>query len=105
MLSRGRIKIIKIRMDRPFYVKEIYNVEELLSCVIIEMNREDARSRQISDQMGREKKQIKEFCNARLAEYKWVRIIEFTEEMPKTISGKIQKAVLRNQSERKQDDL
>ena len=27
------------------------------------MKREDARSRQISDQMGREKKQIKEFCS------------------------------------------
>ena len=44
------------------------------------------------------KQQIKEFCNARLAEYKWVRIIEFTEEMPKTISGKIKKQEQRRQS-------
>lgn len=41
---------------------------------------------------------IKEFCNQRMAEYKWIRIIEFVTEMPKTISGKIQKTVLRNQS-------
>lgn len=34
------------------------------------------------------KQQIKEFCNARLAEYKWVRIIEFTEEMPRRSAGK-----------------
>lgn len=40
---------------------------------------------------------IKEFCNQKLAEYKWVRIIEFVEEMPKTISGKIQKNVQRKQ--------
>lgn len=41
---------------------------------------------------------IKEFCNQRLAEYKWVRMIEFVEEMPKTISGKIQKTALRGQA-------
>ncbi len=43
--------------------------------------------------------EIKDFCNQRLAEYKWVRIIEFVDEMPKTISGKIQKAVLRGQDQ------
>ena len=41
--------------------------------------------------------EIKEFCNQKLAEYKWIRIIEFAEEMPKTISGKIQKNVQRKQ--------
>lgn len=40
--------------------------------------------------------EIKEFCNKKLAEYKWIRIIEFVKEMPKTISGKIQKNVLRD---------
>ncbi len=40
--------------------------------------------------------EIREFCNRRLAEYKWVRMVEFTEEMPKTISGKIQKYVQRS---------
>lgn len=41
--------------------------------------------------------EIKEFCNQRLAEYKWIRMIEFVEEMPKTISGKIQKNLQRKQ--------
>lgn len=41
--------------------------------------------------------EIKDFCNQKLAEYKWIRIIEFAEEMPKTISGKIQKNVQRSQ--------
>lgn len=40
-------------------------------------------------------KEIKDFCNSRLAEYKWVRIVEFVREMPKTISGKIRKTELR----------
>ena len=38
---------------------------------------------------------IKEFCNGRLAEYKWVRLVEFVSAMPKTISGKIKKTELR----------
>lgn len=42
--------------------------------------------------------EIKEFCNQKLAEYKWIRIVEFVEEMPKTISGKIQKSVQRSRN-------
>ena len=40
--------------------------------------------------------EIKNACNQKLAEYKWIRLIEFAAEMPKTISGKIQKTVLRS---------
>ncbi len=40
--------------------------------------------------------EIRDFTNQRLAEYKWIRFIEFVEKMPKTISGKIQKNVQRN---------
>ncbi len=43
--------------------------------------------------------EIRNFCNQKLAEYKWVRLVEFVTEMPKTISGKIQKTVLRSQDE------
>ena len=41
--------------------------------------------------------EIKDFCNQKLAEYKWNRIVEFVTEMPKTISGKVQKHVQRKQ--------
>lgn len=41
------------------------------------------------------KKEILDFCNARLAEYKWARYLEFVDEMPKTISGKIKRAMLK----------
>ncbi len=41
--------------------------------------------------------EIKEFCNRKLAEYKWIRSVEFVTEMPKTISGKIRKNALRVQ--------
>ena len=38
---------------------------------------------------------IKNSCNNKLAEYKWIRQIEFVDELPKTISGKIRKTELR----------
>lgn len=41
------------------------------------------------------KKDIKEFCNMRMAEYKWIRFIEFVDELPKTISGKVRRVALR----------
>ena len=39
--------------------------------------------------------EIKEFANGKMAEYKWIRKIEFVPAMPKTISGKIRKTELR----------
>ena len=39
--------------------------------------------------------EIKDFCNKKLAEYKWIRTIDFVEQMPKTISGKVRKGELR----------
>ncbi|MBP3852206.1 MAG: AMP-binding protein [Erysipelotrichaceae bacterium] len=41
---------------------------------------------------------IRTFCNQKLSEYKWIRSIEFVNEMPKTISGKIRKTILRRNS-------
>ena len=40
-------------------------------------------------------KEIKDFCNSQLAEYKWVRFVEIVKELPKTTSGKIRKVELR----------
>ena len=40
-------------------------------------------------------KELRDFSNARMAEYKWIRVIEFIDHIPKTISNKICKAALR----------
>lgn len=40
-------------------------------------------------------KEIRDFCNKKMAEYKWIKIIEFVSELPKTISGKTIKGKLR----------
>ena len=39
--------------------------------------------------------ELREYSNAKMAEYKWIRTIEFIPSMPKTISGKIRKTELR----------
>ena len=38
---------------------------------------------------------IRDTCNRKLAEYKWIRFVEFVQEMPKTISGKIRRHELK----------
>ena len=40
-------------------------------------------------------KELRDFANAQMAEYKWIRVIEFIDRIPKTISNKICKAALR----------
>ena len=40
-------------------------------------------------------KTLRDFSNAQMAEYKWIRVIEFMERIPKTISNKNCKAALR----------
>lgn len=44
-------------------------------------------------------REIRDFCNGQLAEYKWLRQIEFVNAMDKTISGKIKKAEQRRAEE------
>lgn len=42
-------------------------------------------------------KTLREFSNARMAEYKWIRAIEFVDAIPRTVSGKICKAALHHE--------
>lgn len=41
---------------------------------------------------------IKNNCNRKLAEYKWIRMVEFVKALPKTVSGKVRQAELRKKS-------
>lgn len=40
-------------------------------------------------------KELREFANAKMTKYKWIRVIEFLDQIPRTISNKICKAALR----------
>jgi acetyl-CoA synthetase len=40
-------------------------------------------------------KELKDFTNRQISDYKWIRALEFVEELPKTISGKIKKRDMR----------
>ena len=41
---------------------------------------------------------IKNRCNTKLAEYKWIRVVEFVKDLPKTISGKVRPIDLKKRS-------
>lgn len=45
-------------------------------------------------------KEIREFCNSRVAEYKWLRFVEFADALPKTISGKTRNVELREAAQK-----
>ena len=44
------------------------------------------------------KRELRDNTNEQLAQYKWIRTLEFVEELPKTISGKIRKVELRSET-------
>ena len=48
-------------------------------------------------------KDIQSFVKHRTAPYKYPRVIEFVERMPTTISGKIRRVVIRQESARRAD--
>ena len=47
------------------------------------------------------KKEIQNYVKTHTAPYKYPRIVEFLDELPKTISGKIRRVELRGESEKK----
>ncbi|NLY47311.1 MAG: hypothetical protein GX053_15220, partial [Tissierella sp.] len=47
------------------------------------------------------KKDIQNYVKKRTAPYKYPRIVEFREELPKTLVGKVLRRVLREEEERK----
>lgn len=47
--------------------------------------------------VGRAQQQIRAFCQGRIAHYKIPRYVRFVEEFPLTVSGKVQKFVIREQ--------
>ncbi len=46
-------------------------------------------------------KELQDFVKSRTAPYKYPRRVEFVDQLPKTVSGKIRRAELRKQEERK----
>ncbi|MBQ8649054.1 MAG: AMP-binding protein [Clostridia bacterium] len=89
----GPYEIENVLMEHPSVVEcSVIGVPDTLRCQAIKAVIVLGQGYTPSKELELE---IKEFCNQKLAEYKWIRIIEFVDEMPKTISGKIQKNVQR----------
>lgn len=103
----GRVDdLIKTRGFRvgPFEVENVLMEHPaVLECAVIGVP-DEARGQIIKAtvvlaqgyEAGKElEREIRSFANGRMASYKWISILEFVEEMPKTISGKIRRVELR----------
>ncbi len=49
--------------------------------------------------------ELQEFVKSQTASYKYPRIIEFVEELPKTISGKIRRVEIREKDNKDKEEL
>ena len=103
----GRIKDMIIRGGENVYPREIeeylYRHPDVVEVQVIGVP--DARYGeeimawvQLRDGAALEDDDIREFCRGQIAHYKIPRYIKFTDEFPMTITGKIQKYLMREQS-------
>ena len=103
----GRIKDMIIRGGENVYPREIeeylYRHPDVVEVQVIGVP--DARYGeevmawiQLRDGVSPEADDIKEFCRGQIAHYKIPRYVKFTDEFPMTITGKIQKYLMREQS-------
>ncbi len=103
----GRIKDMIIRGGENVYPREIeeylYRHPDVVEVQVIGVP--DARYGeeimawiQLRDGVSPDADDIKEFCRGQIAHYKIPRYVKFTDEFPMTITGKIQKYLMREQS-------
>ena len=103
----GRIKDMIIRGGENVYPREIeeylYRHPDVVEVQVIGVP--DARYGeeimawvQLRDSATLDADDIKEFCRSQIAHYKIPRYVKFTDEFPMTITGKIQKYLMREQS-------
>ena len=103
----GRIKDMIIRGGENIYPREIeeylYRHPDVVEVQVIGVP--DARYGeeimawvQLRDSATLDADDIKEFCRGQIAHYKVPRYVKFTDEFPMTITGKIQKYLMREQS-------
>jgi fatty-acyl-CoA synthase len=103
----GRIKDMIIRGGENVYPREIeeylYRHPDVVEVQVIGVP--DARYGeeimawvQLRDEASSDADDIKEFCRGQIAHYKVPRYVRFTDEFPMTITGKIQKYLMRETS-------
>ena len=103
----GRIKDMIIRGGENVYPREIeeylYRHPDVVEVQVIGVP--DARYGeeimawvQLRDGVELEAEDVKEFCREQIAHYKIPRHVKFTDEFPMTITGKIQKYLMRQQA-------
>jgi long-chain acyl-CoA synthetase len=94
MIIRGGFNVYPREVEEVLYAHEAI-VEAAVLGVPHESHGEEVKAVVVSSDPGVTTDQIKAWCKERLAAYKYPRIIEFSESLPKGPTGKILKRELR----------
>jgi fatty-acyl-CoA synthase len=103
----GRLKDMIIRGGENIYPREIeellYSHPKVMEAQVIgipsaKYGEEVMAWVRLKDDQGASEEEIKAFCEARIARFKVPRYIKFVKDFPMTVTGKIQKVIMRELS-------
>ncbi|MBP5273771.1 MAG: acetyl-CoA synthetase, partial [Abditibacteriota bacterium] len=95
----GPFEIESVLMEHPSVLEcAITGVPDPIRGQVVKATVVLARGYTPSDDLANE---LKDYVKKNTAPYKYPRIIEFIDEMPKTISGKIRRVEIRSKDEKK----
>ena len=94
----GPFEIESVIMELPYVLEcAITAVPDPIRGQVVKASIVLVKGKEGSDEL---KKEIQNYVKEHTAPYKYPRIVEFMEELPKTISGKIRRVALRESSEK-----
>lgn len=101
MIIRGGENIYPLEIEEILYTNSKIKDAAVVGIPSEEYGEEVAAFIQLKDDMDSSEEEIKQFCRKNLAQYKIPRYVFFTEQLPMTVSGKIQKYKLREMANEK----
>ena len=95
----GPFEVESVLMELPYILEcAVTGVPDPVRGKVVKATIVLVKGKEPSDEL---KDEIKEYVKTHTAPYKYPRVIEFVNELPKTVNGKIRRAAIRAQSEQK----
>ena len=94
----GPFEIESVIMELPYVLEcAITPVPDPIRGQVVKASIVLVKNKEASDEL---KKEIQDYVKTHTAPYKYPRVVEFMDELPKTISGKIRRVELRQRDEK-----
>ncbi len=94
----GPFEVESVLMELPYILEcAVTGVDDEVRGKVVKATIVLVKGKQGSDEL---KKEIQEYVKTHTAPYKYPRVVEFVAELPKTASGKIRRAAIREQSQK-----